>query len=508
MSVASVSPRADLARGSALSFAGSAANAALGLLLVVVLGRLLGDAGAGVVLQTIAIFTIALGVARLGMDSAALWILPRLADDAPGALRPTTTLLVAASGIAGTASALVVGAGAAWLAASDPSDEVARALAGVCWFLPPAAMLATALASTRGLGGVLPYTLVGGVALPALRPVAVALAAGTGGGLAAIALAWAAPVVLVLAAAVLVLAAQLRRRSAHGTPWPAYRASGVPGRIGRYAAPRVVSESLSQILAWLDIVIVGAIAGPAAAGVYGGAARIASAGTLVDSAIRVVVSPAFSRLLHRGDRAGVADVFRAATIWLVLFSTPVYLLLAVFAPVVLSVLGPSFVHGEVALAALCAGAIVTFLAGNVHSVLLMGGRSGLAAVNKAAAVAVDVALLFLLVPAWGIAGAAVAWAVACLVDAALATVQVHRVLRLPVPVTAGLHPLAIALVTVGGAAVGARLLLGATWLGLAAAAVVGGAALLAWARGASARLHLDAFAELARLRRIPSGDRP
>jgi O-antigen/teichoic acid export membrane protein len=489
--------RADLARGSVVSFGGSAASAAFGLVLVVVLGRMLGDAGAGVVLQTIGVFTIVLAVARLGTDSAALWILPRLAEDRPHALRATTVLLVVVAGAAGTVSALVVTGGAAWSATIDPHDEVGPALAAIAWCLPPAAMLLTALAATRALGGVLPYTLVGGVLLPGARPLSVALVVALGGGLVSAALAWAAPVVLALGAALAVVASQLRRHHEPSMSWAALRASGVPSAIARYAPPRVVSESLSQMLAWLDVILVGAIAGPAAAGVYGGATRIAAAGALVDSAIRVVVSPVFSRLLHRGDTAGLADVFRAATTWLVLFSTPAYLLLAIFAPVVLSLLGPGFATGGTALVALCTGAIVTFLAGSIHSVLLMSGRSGLAALNKAVAVAVDVALLLVLVPIWGITGAAVAWATACLLDAVLATVQVRFLLRLPLATLAGLRPLGVALATVGAVGLICRLLLGPTWIGLAVAVVVGGGLLLAWARADAARLHLDAFRSLA-----------
>ena len=493
MSTTTVAPHRAIARASIVSFAGSAANAVLGIVLVIVLGRLLGDAGAGVVLQAIATFAIALGVARCGMDSAALWILPRLAEQTPAALRPTAIRLVSASGVAGTICAIILTTNPFGIGAV--SDAVAR----IAWFLPVVAMLVTALACTRALGGVVPYTLVWSVGLPLARPVAVAIAVAVGGGLMTVVFAWALPTVVGLVAAIAILTYQLSRRATATHAPFVFRGSGLSARIGRYAAPRIVSESLSQLLVWLDVLIVGSIAGPAAAGVYGAATRIASAGSLVDQAIRVVVAPVFSRLLHRDDRAGIARVFRAATTWLVLFSAPIYVLLAVFAPVALSIVGPSFVFGEVALATLAVGSVVTFLAGNVHSVLLMSGRSGLAAGNKAFAVALDVALLFLLVPHWGITGAAVAWAVACAADALIATIEVRYVLGLRLPLAAGLRALAIATATVGVAAVAARLVFGATWLGLAVAILVGGGALVIWARAAASVLDLDAFVSHARI---------
>lgn len=495
MSATTTAPQRAIARASTVSFAGSAAGAALGIALVIVLGRTLGDAGAGVVLQAIAIFTIALGVARAGMDSAALWILPRLAEETPSALHPTVIRLVAASGVVGTICALVLVSGA------FGTGTVSDAVRAIAWFVPIAAMLVTALACTRALGGVLPYTLVWSVGLPAARPAAIAIAVAAGGGLVAASVAWAVPTTLGLIAAIAVLAVGLSRRAGEPRERFVFRGSGLSVRIGRYAAPRVVSESLSQLLIWLDVLIVGAIAGPAAAGVYGAATRIASAGSLVDQAIRVVVAPVFSRLLHQDDRAGLASVFRAATTWLVLFSAPIYLLLAAFAPVALSVVGDAFVHGEAALITLAAGSIVSFLAGNVHSVLLMSGRSGLAAGNKVFAVALDVALLFLFVPHHGIAGAALAWAIACAADALLATIEVRYLLGLRLPLASGLRALGIASATVGVAAIASRWVFGPTWLGLAVAIAVGGGALVVWARAASAVLDLDAFAAHARGRR-------
>lgn len=118
-----------------------------------------------------------------------------------------------------------------------------------------------------------------------------------------------------------------------------------------------------------------------AAGIYGGASRFIQAGLLVDAALRVIVGPKASMLLHSGDQEQVRDLHRTITVWLVLFFTPIYVLLAAFSPVFLSLLGPGFVVGSTTLVILCAGAILTFQAGPIHSLLLMSGRSGYAALE-------------------------------------------------------------------------------------------------------------------------------
>lgn len=484
--------RGELARGSALSFVGSATSAAMGLVLIVVLGRVLGDAGSGVVLQAVGAFTIALAVARFGMDSAAIWILPRLLEDDRAMIRQTGALLLAVSAVVGTVCAAVLVAGTMLVDAVNPGDPVAEALRSIAWFLPAASVMLTALSATRALGKVTAYVLVGNVALPTLRPLAILVAVGAGAGVTAATVAWALPLAPAVIGAVLLLGFQLRRLG--DAARPGYLRSGVPARTVRYALPRVLSSSLEQLLIWLAVIVVGALAGPAAAGVYGAASRFVAAGMIVDTALRVVVSPMFSRLQHLGDKRELEEVYRTATVWLVLFSAPVYLLLAVFAPVALSLLGPSFADGEPVLIIMCAGAVITFLAGNIHSVLLMSGRSGLAALNKAIAVGVNIALLYLLVPLWGIAGAAVAWALACALDAALATWQVRTVLHTRVSPAPGLYPLLVALLSVGVPALAARLVLGPTWLGLIVAAALGAVLLLSWCRFDRRRLHLNDLA--------------
>ncbi|MFT4157964.1 MAG: polysaccharide biosynthesis C-terminal domain-containing protein [Microbacterium sp.] len=493
---ASEASRSSFARGSALSFLGAAISAVMGLVLIIVLGQLLGDAGSGVVLQTIGVFTIALAVARLGMDSASVWILPRLMEDRRDMVRAATWFLVLASGIGGTIAAILLLLGAALVDAHHPGEPVAAAVRATAPFLPLASMFQTAMSSTRALGKVTAFVFVGNIPLPALRPLFVAIAAGAGAGLTAVAVAWALPLVPLIIIGVIVLALQLRRFTP--TASPGFLRSDIPRRTFGYATPRIFAASVEQLLLWLAVVIIGTVAGPATAGIYGAASRFISSGFIIDTALRVVFAPTFSRLMHRGDHVQLASIYRTATIWLVLFSAPVYLLLSAFAPVALSLVGEAFTDGDLVIVLMSAGAIVTFLAGNIQSVLLMSGRSGLAALNKAIAVAVNIALIYLLVPLWGIAGAAAAWAIAFALDAVLATLELRFLLHVPVSATAGLYPLFVSVVTVGIPSVALRALMGATWIGLITATVVSLALFAIWCFMDRKRLHLDDLGALRR----------
>lgn len=499
----STATRQELARGGTLSFFGAGVSAVFGLLVIIVLGRTLGDEGAGIVVQTIAIFTIALGVARFGMDSTALWILPRLHDDQPGQVSRTAWFLVAVSGIIGAICAGILLLGVTLYETHTGEDPLISAVRVTAPFLPAAAMLLTALSSTRALGRVTAYVWVGNVALPVMRPVAILGAVGIGAGLTGAATAWALPLVLALVLAFFVLFACTRQ---YGTGEAfIFRQERLAQRSLLYALPRVASATLEQLLIWVSVLGVGTLLGASAAGIYGAASRFIAAGLIVDAALRVVVSPMFSRMHNRGSSTELTTLYRTATVWLVLFSTPVFVLLAIFAPVALSIIGPEFTSGDTVLMIMCAGALATFFAGNVHSVLLMSGRSGLAALNKLIVVAVTITLIVILTPILGIAGAAIAWSFASMLDAALAATQVRVLLKLRISVTAGLYPFLVGAVSVGVPGVLFRTLMGPTWAGLAAAIGVGAVCFLCWCRTDRTRLQLGEFA--MRVRREPTGRR-
>jgi O-antigen/teichoic acid export membrane protein len=89
---------------------------------------------------------------------------------------------------------------------------------------------------------------------------------------------------------------------------------------------------------------------------------------------------------------------------------PVYLTLAGFAPLLLSVYGPDFVAGQTAMVILSAAMLLSTAFGPVTVVLLMGGKSSLNLLNTVVALSAMVALTYLLTGVFGmgIEGAAFA----------------------------------------------------------------------------------------------------
>lgn len=481
-------PAQAMARSGAFSLVGSVTSAFMGLLLTVAIGRVLGPGGAGVLLQGIAAFTIALSVAKAGLDTTAVWLLPRVAYEDVGQVRPAVVgLLVPSAGIGVLAGILMYLSGGL----IDPQGTgVAQSLHALSWFLPFGTVMIVALSATRGLGGVRPFVLINSIAVPTLRPLLVIIVTSLSAGTLGATVAWAAPLPVAAVVSVLLLARNVGRREQQAnltgrwSPGPSLQR-----RIWGYALPRSVSGVLEQALIWINVLLVGLLAAPAGAGIYGAASRFVGAGLILSTAMRIVVAPLYSRALGRGEVAQAQGAYRTTTKWIVLCSMPIYLVFIGYGGTVMGMLGEQFRQGAGTLLILSLGLMVVLLAGNIQSVLLMSGRSGLAAINKAVALAVDISLVFVLVPVMGIKGAAVAWAVSMIIDAGLAAYQVHRLVGLRVLEGGILLAAAVPLATFGLPGAVARVLTGDTVEGLVISVLVGG---VLWAGAAFAlRRHLE-----------------
>jgi O-antigen/teichoic acid export membrane protein len=481
------------ARGGVVTLAGSSFSTAMGFVLAVVLARQLGASGSGVVLQTIAAFMIGLSVARLGMDTTAVWVIPRLKTESPSLVRGACTGMVSLAALAG-----LLGACAWWAVSGLVGDgvlgdsRVSNAVSAVAWALPLGSVMLVSLAATRGFGGVLPFNLVGNIAVPLSRPVAVLAVTVLGGGVMAAALSWVLPLVPAVLVALWVLARQVsafeRRREVHGQLLPTRE---VLRRVLGFGLPRTMSSALEQSIIWFDVVLVGVIAGSAAAGIYGAASRFVGAGVIVLTALRIVVAPRFSAFLADNRHTEVQQLYTVTASWVLLFGGPIYVLLGCFSPTVLGWLGPDFGEGVSSMVVLCFGALLLLAGGNVQSLLLMSGRSGWGAVNKLTVFVVNVIGNVVLIPQIGLFGAALTWAFCMGLDTTLAMLQVYRFTRIRPSIGRILTILLVVLVVAGVPSALMLWLLGNSSTAFGVAVLLTGVLLAGYCYVDRRRLHMD-----------------
>jgi O-antigen/teichoic acid export membrane protein len=212
-----------------------------------------------------------------------------------------------------------------------------------------------------------------------------------------------------------------------------------------FTAARGVAGALAIAVTQANLLLVSGLRSAHDAGIFSAVMRYVIMGTFAFQAMRVAIGPQISRLLAEHRDRDAETVFQTATWWLMALSWPLYLVLGVFASTVLALFGHGFRSGATALAILCAAELVDMGTGNVTLVLLMGGRSKWNLINIALGLAATVGLGFLLIPRYGVVGAAIAWAATIVIENGAATLQVALFMKMK-PFGAGYFYVALAAV--------------------------------------------------------------
>jgi len=191
------------------------------------------------------------------------------------------------------------------------------------------------------------------------------------------------------------------------------RGGGAPALPTRelvaFAFPTSLAGTLSLAAMWIDLLLVGYFRTQAETGIYMAASQISFLFAVVLTSFNAVFAPMIADLYHRGERQRLNDLFRTSTRWGLLISMPLFIVIAVDPHGVLTLLmGPRYVEGVLPMVILATGQLINLSTGAVGFLLVMSGRQNWWLAASAGAVVLNVTLNLLLIPRFGLAGAATA----------------------------------------------------------------------------------------------------
>lgn len=193
------------------------------------------------------------------------------------------------------------------------------------------------------------------------------------------------------------------------------------------ALPIFVVEGFFNLLTNVDILIVGYFMPPDDVAVYYVAAKTLALVHFVYFAVRAGSAQRFSKYYANGDRQRLEGFARDTLHWTFWPSAAIVLLLVVVGRPLLSLFGPGFEAGYPLLFVLSAGILVRASIGTAESLLVMAGQQRICAAIYSVTVVLNIILNVVLIPRFGLYGAAAATSIALGLEAlALYTVTKSR----------------------------------------------------------------------------------
>ncbi len=433
-----------MGRGGGLNLVGAVCNQ-LSLFAIISILASRGERDVGRYASCFALLSL-LGLLSLAGFRSAMtrFVAMHVADDDPRRLRGTVNLglglTVAASAVIGAGLALV----APWLAEVLGDAQLTIGIRLVGLTLPAATIADAALAATQGWRTQVPFTVIGRIVDPVARLAltVLALAAGFGvdGAL------WALVVSSWASAALSLLALRKRMR-------------GVPRVAARYEVREIFGFSMvswmsalaATGLIWVDTLLLGAMRGQHDVGVYNVATRLVMLAVFVMAPINAAFTPYLAHLVHTDQRDEAARAYGSAARWILMLSMPSFILLVAFGEQLLGYFGPGFRSAASVTAILALGQLVSAAAGPCGTVLNMSGRVMLNMVDNVGVLVLNILLNLVLIPRYGVIGAAIAWSASLVTANVVKALQAQLVVGIPAA-GAGLVKVTAATVPAVGAA--------------------------------------------------------
>jgi len=411
-------PMATLARRGSAALIGLVANAAFTFAFTLIATHQLQPKDTGALFEAIAIFTITGSIAILGADVGLLRFAPTFSLSRPHDIRrllivaliPSLLVSLVAGGVLYQFSTPLAHA---FLKGSE-ARGTGRTLRVFAAFLPIFSCTTVILAATRAWS-IRSYVGIGNMLLPLLRVVLLGVASIAGATLFRSALAWTTPLLLTLLLSIRSFLKRAPDATTRGTWRDHFRDQHeIALTFWQFSLPRSLASVFEILLQWLDVLLVGAIAGVSSAAIYAIVSRYIFLGAFPAGAVAFAIAPQASSLLHLNRNSEAVSLYRASTYWIMILGYPIMLSLAVHASLLLSLFGSRYQMGATALAIIASAMLISLGAGTNTIVLLMAGGSAANLTISAVSVGLNVLANLLLIPRFGLTGAAVAWAIAIL----------------------------------------------------------------------------------------------
>ena len=205
------------------------------------------------------------------------------------------------------------------------------------------------------------------------------------------------------------------------------RSEWLVSKLLAFSIPVALGGLAGSLLAFMDRLFVASFCTSAETGIYQAASQVSILFAIFFGAFDSIFSPMVADLHARRENQRLAELYHVCAKWRVYACAP-FFLIVLFAPVELveALYGSAYVKAAMPLVILSAGQLFAVIAGTSQMMLIMTGRQKTLVMILLATLPLDLALNFVLVPRFGLVGAASAAAVSAVILSVSAATAVRK----------------------------------------------------------------------------------
>jgi len=192
------------------------------------------------------------------------------------------------------------------------------------------------------------------------------------------------------------------------------------------ALPILMVEGFYSLLAYTDVLVLQHFRSPTEVAIYYAAAKTLALVSFIYYSVSATTAHRFSSFHVVGDRQGLAGLVAQSIKWTFWPSLAATALLLLLGRPILNLFGPQFSVGYHLMFILALGLLARAAIGPIERLLNMLGEQRICAMVYAGAFAVNIGLCFILIPWWGMEGAAISTASALIFESILLYVVTKR----------------------------------------------------------------------------------
>jgi len=194
--------------------------------------------------------------------------------------------------------------------------------------------------------------------------------------------------------------------------FPLKRTLGVSKKVLKeivvFSVPVWLSSLLVKFQGNIQTIFIGSLSTISGVGIFSVAGQISMVSGEFSSSINTTAKPIIAELNEKEDLPQMERIYQMANKWVVIAQLPIFLVMVMFPATLLSIFGEDYTEGASALIILAIAGLIKVGTGMGGIIIDMTGYTKMKLVNSIIRLATFIILDLLLIPKWGVVGAAIA----------------------------------------------------------------------------------------------------